>query len=45
MHVGLRFAVGFGLSAVCMFHVVIVMFILVLICEVLGASLVGLGDI
>ena len=31
----LRFAVGVRLSAVCMFHVLIVMFILVLNCEVL----------
>ena len=33
LHVCLRFAVG--LSSVCMFHVLIVMFILVLNCEVL----------
>ena len=31
----LRFAVGAGLSGVCMFDVLIVMFILVLNCEVL----------
>ena len=34
-HVCLRFAVGVGLSGVCMFHSLIVMFILVLYCEVL----------
>ena len=31
----LRFDVGVGLSGVCMFHVLILMFILVLNCEVL----------
>ena len=35
VHVGLRFAVGVALSGVCMFHLLIVMFILVLNCEVL----------
>ena len=35
VHVCLRFAVGVGLSGVCMFHVLIVMLILVLNCEVL----------
>ena len=35
VHVCLRFAVGVGLSGVCMFHVLIVIFILVLNCEVL----------
>ena len=39
----LRFAVGVGSSGVCMFHVLILMFILVFNCEVLCASLVGLG--
>ena len=34
-HVCLRFAVGIGSSGVCMFHVLILMFILVLNCEVL----------
>ena len=37
------FAVGVGSSGVCMFHVLIVMFILVLNCEMLWANLVGLG--
>ena len=41
----LRFAVGVGLSGVCMFHVLAVMFVLVLNYEVLSASLVGLGVI
>ena len=40
VHVCLRFAVGVGSSGVCMFHVLIVMFILVLNCEVLWTSLV-----
>ena len=40
-HVGLRFAVGS--SGVCWFHVLILMSIFVLNCEVLWASLVGLG--
>ena len=35
VQVCLRFAVGGGLSGVCMFHVLIMMFILVLNCEVL----------
>ena len=35
VHVCLLFAVGFGSSGVCMFHVFILMFILVLNCEVL----------
>ena len=35
VHVCLRFDVGVGLSGVCMFRVLIVMFILVLNCEVL----------
>ena len=35
VHVCLHFAVGVGLSSVCMFHVLILMFILVLNCEVL----------
>ena len=35
VHVCLCFAVGVGLSGVCMFHALIVMFILVLNCEVL----------
>ena len=35
MHVCLYFAVGVGLSGECMFHVLIVIFILVLNCEVL----------
>ena len=35
VHVCLRFAVGVGSSGVCMFHNLIVMFILVLYCEVL----------
>ena len=35
VHICLRFAVGVGLSGVCMFHVLTVMFILVLNCEVL----------
>ena len=33
--VTMSFAVGVGSSGVCMFHVLILMFILVLICEVL----------
>ena len=41
----LHFVVGVGLSGVCMFHVLILMSILVLNCEVLWASLVGLGVI
>ena len=45
MHVCLRFAVGVGLSGVCMFQDWILMFIPVLNCEVLSASLVGLGAI
>ena len=45
VHVCLHFAVGVGSSGVCMFQQLIVMFILVLNCEVLGASLVGLGTI
>ena len=43
VHVYLHFAVGVGSSGVCMFHVLIVMFILVLNCEMLWANLVGLG--
>ena len=35
VRVCLRFAVGVGWSGVCMFHVLILMFILVLNCEVL----------
>ena len=35
VHVCLHFAVGAGLSGVCMFQVLILMFILVLNCEVL----------
>ena len=35
VHVCLHFAVSVGLSGVCMFHILIVMFILVLNCEVL----------
>ena len=35
VHVCLRFAVGVGSSGVCMFHVLILMSILVLNCEVL----------
>ena len=35
VHVCPRFAVGVGSSGVCMFHVLILMFILVLNCEVL----------
>ena len=35
VRVCLRFAVGGGLSGVCMFHALIMMFILVLNCEVL----------
>ena len=35
VHVCLRFAVGVGSSGVCMFHVLIVMILLVLNCEVL----------
>ena len=35
VHVGLRFDVGVGSSGVCMFHVLILMSILVLNCEVL----------
>ena len=35
VRVCLRFAVGVGSSGVCMFHNLIVMFILVLYCEVL----------
>ena len=35
VHVCLRFAVGVGVSGVCMFHVLIAMFTLVLDCEVL----------
>ena len=45
VHVCLRFAVDVGSSGVCMFHVLILMFILVLNCEVLLASLDGLGPI
>ena len=43
MHVCLHFAVGAGSSGVCVFHVLILMFVLVLNCEVLWTSLVGLG--
>ena len=43
VHVCLHFAVGVGSSGVCVFHVLILMSILVLNCEVLGASLAGLG--
>ena len=35
VHVCLYFAVGVGSSGVCMFHVLILIFILVLNCEVL----------
>ena len=35
VHVCLRFAVGVGLSGVCMFHVLIVIFIVVLNCDML----------
>ena len=35
VHVCLRFAVGVGSSGVCMFHVLIVVFILILNCGVL----------
>ena len=35
VHVWLRVAVGVGSSDICMFHVLILMFILVLNCEVL----------
>ena len=35
VHVCPRFAVGVGSSGVCMFHALILMFILVLNCEVL----------
>ena len=47
MHVCLHFAVGVGLSGVCMFHILIGMCILILNCEMLGvgASLAGLGTI
>ena len=45
VHVCLSFAVDVGSSGVCMFHVLILMSILVLNCEVLWASLVGLGAI
>ena len=45
VHVWQRFAVSVGLSGVCMFYVLIVMLILVLNCELLWASLVGLGAI
>ena len=45
VHVCLRFAFGVGLSGVYLFHVLIVMCILVLNCEVLCARLVGLGAI
>ena len=45
VHVRLRFAVDVGSSGVCMFHVLILMSILVLNCEVLWAGLVGLGTI
>ena len=33
VHVGLRFAVGVGSSGVCVFHVLILMFILALNCK------------
>ena len=45
VHVCLRFAVGIGSSSVCMFHALILISILVLNCDVLWASLVGLGII
>ena len=45
VHVCLHFADGVGLAGVCMFHVFIVMFILVLNYEVLWASLDGLGTV
>ena len=45
VHVWQRFAVSVGLSGVCMFYVLIVMLILVLNCELLWTSLVGLGAI
>ena len=35
VHVCLHFYVGVGLAGVCMFHVLIVLFILVLNCEML----------
>jgi len=41
----LRFAVGVGSSGVCMFHVLILVSILVLNCEVLWASVVALGAV
>ena len=44
VHVCLRLAaVDVGSSGVCMFHVLILMSILVLNCEVLWANLAGLG--
>ena len=43
VHVCLHFAVCVGSSGVCMFHVLILMSILVLNCEVLWANLAGLG--
>ena len=45
VHVCLRFAVGVASSGVCVFHVLILKFILVWNCEVLWVSLVGLGAI
>ena len=45
VHVCLRFAVDVGLSGVCTLHVLILMSILVLNCEVFSASLTGLGAI
>ena len=41
VHVCLRFAVDVGSSGVCMFHVLILVLILFLNCEVLWATLVG----
>ena len=45
VHVCLRSAVDVGSSGVCMFRVLILLSILVLNCEVLWASLVGLGAV
>ena len=45
VHVCLHFAVDVGSSGVCMFPVLILTFILVLNCEVLLTSLLGLGAI
>ena len=45
VHVCLRFSVDVESSGVCIFDVLILICILVLNCEVLWASLVGLGAI